>query len=81
VGPPALLTITTITQPDYPCREHYDIWYFYPVRKDEFIIDQERLSQEFRLSQWMAIDEARQLVVDPNTMQALSIIEERFTTL
>ncbi len=81
VGNPALFTITSIAQPDYPCQEHYDVWYFFPVRKDEFIVDRERLSQEFRLNQWMAIGEARHIVTDPNTLQALSMFERKFTTL
>ncbi len=80
VGSPALFTITTITQPDYPCREHYDVWYFFPVKKEEFVVDQERLREEFRLNQWMAIEEARQIVTDPNTLQALSMFERIFTT-
>jgi 8-oxo-dGTP pyrophosphatase MutT (NUDIX family) len=76
VGGPDLFTITTITQPNYPCQEHYDIWVFFPVKKDEFCVDPERLGEEFYTIQWMGIEEARRLVIDPNTLQALSMIEQ-----
>jgi 8-oxo-dGTP pyrophosphatase MutT (NUDIX family) len=79
-GEPGLLTITTILQADYPCREHYDLWYFFPVEKETFHVDQDRLAEEFHQIWWMTVEEARGRTTDPNNLQTLGVLERRFLT-
>ncbi len=75
IGVPAFFTITIILQAQLICREHYDAWYFFPVEGAHFQPNPQRLAEEFHQIGWMAIDEARAFVTDPNTQLALGRIE------
>jgi 8-oxo-dGTP pyrophosphatase MutT (NUDIX family) len=72
-------TITTILQAHLPCREHYDIWYFFPVDREVFPIDRERLAEEFHEIRWMDVNLARDRVTDLNTLRALANLESLFS--
>jgi 8-oxo-dGTP pyrophosphatase MutT (NUDIX family) len=74
VPEPSLLTITEIDNPKQTCRRHYDIWYFLPVNKSTFKVDDDRLAKEFHEIGWKSIAEARALITDPNTLEAVDMI-------
>jgi 8-oxo-dGTP pyrophosphatase MutT (NUDIX family) len=76
VGKPELLTITTIKDPDFPCKKHYDIWFFIRLNKDLFKPDKEKLEKEFYKTKWVSLDEARKLIVDPATIEALDYLNK-----
>lgn len=74
---PSLLTITPINNPTkQPCRAHYDIWYFVKLRQVNFHPDQVLLAKEFHETKWTSPSEARKLVTDPNTLDAIGKIEQ-----
>ena len=69
---PFFLSVTHIEKnPIRPCRIHYDIWYLMKTDGANFQVD----PTEFHSTKWVGISEARKLVVEPNTIQALSILE------
>ena len=70
------LTITTIKDPDFPCKKHYDIWYFIRLNKSLFNPDQKKLEKEFYETKWVSLDEARKLIVDPATIEALDYLNK-----
>lgn len=73
IGNPSLLTITPINNPTKQlCRVHYDIWYFVRLNENDFKPDQEKLSKEFHEMKWVSPLEAKELVTDPNTLNAIS---------
>ncbi len=80
IGNPSLLTVTPIAHKpiQQSCKEHYDIWYFVPVVKDNFYPDQEKLEKEFFETRWLNPDQAKQLIIDPNTLYALKMLEKHF---
>lgn len=53
------------------CRKHYDIWFLIETDGGDFEVD----PREFLESRWVTINEARGLVTDPSTLEALDIIE------
>lgn len=71
---PFLLTITLIDRSVQPCKEHLDIWYRFPTDGSEFNIDM----GEFLDTKWLNVEEARKLIVDPPTLQAIDKMEELF---
>jgi len=73
---PALPTITEITNDKQICRLHYDIWYFVPVDKINFLPDESKLTKEFHEIKWMAFPEARKLITDYNTLTAVDAIDK-----
>ncbi len=75
---PSLLTITEIvSNPNgRPCKEHYDIWHLIPVGKDNFLPEKEKLDTEFYTTKWANISDARALVTDPCTIEALGFLEK-----
>lgn len=77
---PSLLTVTNIVSnpSKQACKIHYDIWYFLPFNKEDFSPDPKLLAAEFHQTGWETINEAKILVKDPNTLQALSEIEKLF---
>ena len=75
-GEPQLLTITEIRKPvNYPCKRHYDIWYFVPVDQHTFAPDPPLLAKEFHRIEWLSPAQARKRITDPNTLQAVTLIE------
>lgn len=73
---PFLLTITPIENRVQPCKEHLDIWYRFPTDGSEFNVD----PKEFHTTKWVDIAEARELVTDPPNLEALSKMEELFSS-
>ena len=73
---PFLLTITPIENRVQPCKEHLDIWYRFPTNGSEFNVD----PKEFHTTKWTSIEEAKQVVTDPPNLEALSKMEELFTS-
>lgn len=76
VPEPSLLTITEIDNERVTCKRHYDIWYFVPLDSGSFDPDEGKLVIEFYETSWKTIDEARELIVDRNTLLAINKIEE-----
>lgn len=72
IGNPLFLTITPIDNPTKQlCRAHYDIWYFVKVNRNDFEPDQAKLDKEFHQAKWVNTTEAKKLVTDPNTLEAI----------
>lgn len=77
VGRPELLTITEMDNPTkQTCRRHYDIWHFVWADRNTFRPDQEKLDKEFHETRWVTLDEARKLVTDPSTLEAIDYLEK-----
>lgn len=77
IGNPRLFSLTDIERPEVQtCELHYDIWYFVPLSEGTFAPDQKFLEKEFYETAWMSIAEAHKCVDDPNTLEALGLIEE-----
>lgn len=73
---PQFLSITDINNPTkQTCTLHYDIWYFVPVREQDFSPDPDLLSKEFHSTRWLTIEEARNFVVDRSTLESLDFIQ------
>lgn len=69
---PFFISVTHIEKnPVRPCEEHYDIWYLMKTDGSNFQVD----PTEFNSTKWVAIHEARKLAIDPNTIDALDILE------
>lgn len=71
---PLLFTVTDIKRDTRACKVHFDMWYFLPTDGSDFKID----SDEFHETKWVSIDEARNLLVDENNLQAVEFIERNF---
>ena len=78
LGSVSLLTITEIETPNISCKRHYDFWYFIPVDKTKFKPKEELLKTEFHKTGWKSLEEAAELIKDPNTILAVNIISYRF---
>ncbi len=78
IGEPKLLTITHIENPTIECKEHYDIWYFVRVSKQNFNPKKENLDSEFYTTDWKDIEQARNIVSDPSTLKALLEFEKLY---
>jgi len=77
IGNPLLLTITPINNPTKQlCRSHYDIWFFVKLKGVDFNPDQAKLDTEFHQTKWANASEAKKLVTDPNTLDAIIKIEQ-----
>ncbi len=76
IGEPQLLTITKIDNPKQTCKTHYDIWYFIRLDKNTFNPDRDKLAKEFHETRWASLDEARKLITDPSTLEAIDYLEE-----
>jgi len=70
--PPFLLTITPIENKVQPCKMHYDVWYLLPTDGNNFKVD----PAEFHDMKWLAIEEARKIMVDRANLEALEVIEK-----
>ncbi len=68
---PFLLTITRINNTTQPCKIHYDIWYLMTTDGGDFNVD----PAEFHDTKWLSINEARNLVVNPQNLTAIGAIE------
>ncbi len=76
---PSLLTITNIDNlPKQLCIRHYEVWFFVNVGKNTFHPDKKRLAKEFYETRWLTLKEARKLVVDPESLHGLKVIESTF---
>ena len=74
---PNLLTITDeINNSKQTCQTHFDSWYFLAVDKNQLPIDQDKMTEEFYQFGWMDQDQARELVIDPATLSALSFLNK-----
>ncbi len=74
---PALFTITEIDNPGkQACRRHHDIWFFIPVKKDEFRPASDKLAVEYHETGWKGIPEALAIAQDPSTREAIGFIEK-----
>ncbi|MDP3991557.1 MAG: NUDIX domain-containing protein [Candidatus Colwellbacteria bacterium] len=69
---PFLLTITPIDNSVQPCKEHLDIWYRIPMTENEINAS----PKEFHNSRWATLNEARELITDKATLEALEKMEE-----
>jgi 8-oxo-dGTP pyrophosphatase MutT (NUDIX family) len=77
VGKPELLTITEIDNPTkQKCRRHYDIWHFVWADKNTFRPDQSKLDKEFHETRWVSLDEAKSLITDPSTLEAIDHLDK-----
>ncbi|QQG47323.1 MAG: NUDIX domain-containing protein [Candidatus Woesebacteria bacterium] len=76
VGKPELLTITKIDNPKQTCKTHYDIWHFIWLDKNTFNPDPEKLAKEFHETRWITLDEAKKLITDPSTLEAIEYLEK-----
>lgn len=76
VPKPSLLTITEINHKNVKCKTHYDVWYFIPLDGNSFNPDKDKLAKEFYETGWKTIEEARELVVDTNTLLAIDKISK-----
>ncbi len=78
VGTPELLTITHIdNRPTQKCTEHYDVWHFVAADQNTFKPDSEKLNKEFHEVRWVTLDEAKELITDPSTREALDYLESK----
>ena len=71
---PFFLTITPIENQKQPCKKHFDVWYLVPTDGKNFIID----SQEFFDTKWLTVEEAKKIVINPQNISALKILEKIF---
>lgn len=72
---PQLLTICPIDNPEkQKCRQHFDIWHFIAVNKDNFHPDEEKLSEEFHETRWVTFDEAMNLETDENQRMGFQFV-------
>lgn len=79
IGDPAFLTVTRIeNQSKRPCKTHFDVWHFIDVDKDNFKPNQLKLAEEFHQVKWMDLVEAREKVVNAETLSALDFIEANY---
>lgn len=75
---PALLTITEINNPTkQPCNFHYDLWCFISVNKGTFNPVETKLMGEFHEAGWKSLEEARSLIKDKSTLQAIDFVENK----
>lgn len=80
IGEPQLLTICPIDNPEkQKCREHFDIWHFIPVDKNNFHPDPEKLAYEFYENRWANYNEALKLFnkdENENQVKGLDFLKE-----
>ncbi len=76
---PSLLTLTrTKENLNQKCKWHFDIWYFVKVNKYIFFPVREKLEKEFSKMKWLYTKDAIKLVIDPNTIRTLELMEKQF---
>lgn len=76
IGDPEFLTITEINNPKkQPCQKHYDLWFFIEVEKKNFKPSDRALSEEFHEYGWNSFEEARKVVTEKQTLNAIDFIE------
>ena len=75
---PEFLSVTEgIDNPGRNCRTHYDFWYFIEADHENFNPDEEKVKEEFGWMKWLTLREAREIVTDKSTLQALDVLEEK----
>ncbi len=79
---PCFLSVTEgIDNPGKQCRTHFDIWFFVEVSRRNFNPDNDKIAQEFEEMDWFSMRDARVHVSDPNTLSALTLLEEKKMSL
>lgn len=74
---PAFLTVTPIEKNlKVACKIHYDIWYFFDFDKKKFKPDPLLLAKEFYQTGWRTFEEAKKLISDPQTLDAIRKLEK-----
>ena len=71
---PFLLSIVRIDNTDRLCKEHFDAWYRFPAREGEL----GTTASEFYAARWVTPAEARELITDPNNLEAVRRTEKLF---
>ena len=75
IGQPLLLTLTEIdNRPIQNCRLHFDLWHFIKIDRNNFQPNATNLAKEFHRTEWLSIEEARKIVTEKNTLEALNFI-------
>ncbi|MCR4326360.1 MAG: NUDIX domain-containing protein [Candidatus Roizmanbacteria bacterium] len=74
IGPSLINHITIPPSTKFTCREHYHIWYFVPVRKNQINTDHPELKKEFYTNKWLTIREARVTTTDETNLEALRFL-------
>ena len=78
ISSPVLLTTTEINNPTkQPCRLHYDLWCFVPMDKNNFAPIEANLLEEFFEAGWKNLKEARNLIKDKSTKEAIDFLEKK----
>ncbi len=67
---PFLISITPISNPVQPCKEHLDIWFLVETDGSNFNVD----LQEFHATKWRSLNEAKLIVTDPANLKAIEIL-------
>lgn len=70
---PFLITITPISNPAQPCKEHLDTWFLLETDGAHFNVD----PQEFHETRWIGLEEAKSIVTDKANLQAIEKILQR----
>lgn len=74
---PQLLTICPINNPEkQKCTEHFDIWHFIPVNKENFNPDMEKLLTEFSEVGWFTYEEAMKLNNGDNQKKGIQYADD-----
>lgn len=77
-----LLTVThVVPNVKQTCRTHYDVWHFLMVDSKHFLPDENAVAIEFFITKWLTLHEAREVVSDQATQQALDFIQTEFFTI
>lgn len=74
---PELVTVQQITNKNYPCRLHYDIFFFFAVDKNNFFYDEKKLATEYDHWGWYSLAAAKKMCTSNNNLQALELIEKK----
>ena len=73
ISPPQLATLTEIEHPErQTCEWHYDVWHFLPVDERVFVPNPTQLSIEFSEYGWKSYEQAKNLMTDPASQEALA---------
>lgn len=74
---PELITCMDIYHPKFPCREHFDIFFFFPINKNTFQFDKQKMATEYDHWGWYPLAEAKKMATSTNNLQALEVIEKK----
>ncbi|MDO5561728.1 MAG: NUDIX domain-containing protein [bacterium] len=74
---PELITCMDIYNPQFPCREHFDVFFFFPVNKNHFHFDAQKMATEYSHWGWYPLAQAKKMNSSTNNFQALELIEKK----